>query len=137
MRMCDHCAGTMPASKPRNAKYCSAKCQRAAANQRRRDGGPALESVATPPAEVQPAPPVDASPLAGIVRKELTAAGRLDTTLGQQALAIAEKMHTAGGTALAALSKELRTVMAEATKGASAAMDPIDELKLRRDRKSG
>jgi hypothetical protein len=51
--------------------------------------------------------------------------------------AAAERMSAASGAAFAALSKELRELMTAATKGAATAVDPIDELKLRRDRKSG
>ncbi|WP_280371141.1 hypothetical protein [Nocardia wallacei] len=138
MRICDHCAGRIPAGRSRIAKYCSAKCQQAAAKQRRQQGGrPALEAVAAPAADAPPEAKPSTDPLVGMVRQELMAAGRLETTLGQQALALAERMRGAGGSALAALSKELRTVMSEATRGASAAKDPIDELRLRRDRKSG
>ncbi|MGW6121494.1 hypothetical protein ACWFRF_20800 [Nocardia sp. NPDC055165] len=83
------------------------------------------------------APPANTNPLVEAVRATLDAAGRLDTVLGRQAVALAEAMSSASGTALAALSRELRTVQAEAMKGASTEVDPIDELKLRRDRKSG
>lgn len=71
-------------------------------------------------------------------RAELEAAGRLDSMLGQVALLLAERMcefDTGSGTA--ALSKELRAVMATAVQGAPAAADPVDELRARRDRKRG
>jgi len=58
--------------------------------------------------------------------------------LGQMALLFAERMcefDTGSGTA--ALSKELRAVMAAAVQGAPAAADPVDELRARRDRKRG
>jgi hypothetical protein len=67
---------------------------------------------------------------------ELEAAGRLDSVLGQQALRLAQQMsgfETGGG--MAALSRELRATMAEATRGAAVAADPLDELKARRDAK--
>ncbi|UGT65316.1 hypothetical protein LTT66_18270 [Nocardia gipuzkoensis] len=124
MRVCDYCAGEIAASAPRNTKYCSPKC--------RKDSQRAPELAVVPPAaESEPDPLVEA------VRRELEAAARLDTSLGQQALAAAERMGAASGSAFAALSKELRELMTAATKGAATAVDPIDELKLRRDRKSG
>jgi hypothetical protein len=124
MRVCDYCAGEIAASAPRNTKYCSAKC--------RKDSQRAPELAVVPStAESEPDPLVEA------VRRELEAAARLDTSLGQQALAAAERMSAASGAAFAALSKELRELMTAATKGAATAVDPIDELKLRRDRKSG
>ena len=71
-------------------------------------------------------------------RAELDAVGRVDTVHGQIALIIAARMsgfETGSGTAV--LSKELRAVMAEALRGATAAMDPVDELRARRDAKCG
>lgn len=68
------------------------------------------------------------------VMAELVEAGRLDTVLGQQALTIAEKLGSLfdTGSSAAALSKELRALMAEAVKGAAVAADPLDELRARR-----
>ena len=128
MRVCDHCAGEIDPAKPRNTKFCSTKCQRASRQQ------PDREPVTQLPLGDAP---VGEDPLVEAVRRELTDAGRLDTALGQQALALAERMAEASGAAMAALSKELRSVMATATQGATAAVDLLDELKLRRDRKSG
>jgi hypothetical protein len=82
-------------------------------------------------------PPDEGEALVARVREDLAAAGVLDTTLGQQAMVIALRMGTAAATALAPLSKELRSVMASATQGVVSEADPLDELKLRRDRKSG
>ncbi|MGV7669141.1 MULTISPECIES: hypothetical protein [Mycobacterium] len=70
------------------------------------------------------------------VTAELTAAGRESSALGVQAIAIAERMarfDTSAG--LAALSKELRAVMASALQNAAPVADAVDELKARRDRK--
>jgi uncharacterized protein YoaH (UPF0181 family) len=41
------------------------------------------------------------------------------------------------GSAVAAMSRELRAVMAEALKGAAQAVDPMDELAARRARRIG
>ena len=70
------------------------------------------------------------------VRRELEAAGRLETSLGAAALALAERID--GSTAVmgfAALVKELRVTMEAAVAGAHVAADPVDELRSRRDRK--
>ncbi len=133
MRFCDYCAGKLPASKPRNARYCSVDCRRAAS--RRPAGDPPAAAPVVTPLPVPPTPTVD--PLVAAVRDALDAAGRLDTVPGRQAVALAEAMAGASGTALAALSRELRTVQAEAMRGVQTKVDPIDELKKRRDRKSG
>ncbi len=70
------------------------------------------------------------------VLAELTAAGRQNTALGVLAVQLAQRMtqfDTGGG--LAALSKELRAVMAAALQEAPASADLIDELRARRDAK--
>lgn len=84
--------------------------------------------------------PVDAAGtgLISSVVNELTAAGRLNTSLGQCALRLAVRIETSTvdtGAGLASMSKELRAVMAQAVAGAADAEDPVDELKARRDRK--
>lgn len=134
MRFCDYCAGKLPASKPRNARFCSVDCRRASA--RRPAGDPPAAAPVVTPLPVAP-PPSAVDPLVKAVRDALDAAGRLDTVPGRQAVALAEAMAGASGTALAALSRELRTVQAEAMRGVQTKVDPIDELKKRRDRKSG
>lgn len=121
MRECTQCGGPNE-TKGRYAQFCSAECR---ATSR-------LE-----PETPRAAEPEDSYPLADVVRRELEAAGVLDTALGQQAVTIAVRMADAAATALAPLSKELRSVMAAATRGAETEADPVDELKLRRDRKSG
>lgn len=70
-------------------------------------------------------------------KADLERAGRLDTALGQQALVLARRLDEANdpGSALAAVAKELRTTLAEATKAASAVSDPVDELRARRERR--
>lgn len=129
MRICEYCAGELAPTKPRMTKYCSTECRKNASQQPRRES-----IVAQLPTAGEPA---GEDPLTEAVRRELTEAKRLDTTLGRQAVALAERMSDASGAAMAALSKELRSVMTAATQGVAAAIDPIDELRLRRDRKSG
>lgn len=76
------------------------------------------------------------------VRAELEAQGQVATPAGATALALAERLDGGAGTdpgsAVAAMSKELRMLMAELSKSPVAAGDPVDELKKRRQaRRSG
>jgi hypothetical protein len=78
--------------------------------------------------------------LVEIARKELEAAGKLDTILGQQALVLAAAM-TSEMTGVGTLSKELSRVLAAALgdvpPGGSALgdVDVVDEVRARRDAK--
>lgn len=69
-------------------------------------------------------------------RAELVALGRLESEVGARALKLAERLDAAPpdepGSALAALSKELRATMVEARASGSVAADPVDELAARR-----
>ena len=73
------------------------------------------------------------------MRAELDGVGKLDSMLGQQALMLAQALgdpdESASGAA--ALSRELRAVMALALRGVRGAADQVDELRRRRDRKRG
>lgn len=105
---CYGCHEAFEAKSPR-AKWCSARCKKRA--QRR----PAPAEAQTQTAEVsadQPAP-ADSS-LVRSVRHDLEEAGVLDTFSGQLALQLASKMSALDATGVAGLSKELRSVMAEA-----------------------
>jgi hypothetical protein len=75
------------------------------------------------PPRVEPAPP----DFVGSVRRELELAGRLETSLGQQALVLAEQMLRPinTGASVASLSKEFRAVMAVATAGVQHEADPV------------
>lgn len=77
------------------------------------------------------------SGLLATIQDQLRAAGRLETVPGQQALEVARQMTAPrqSGSAVAALSKELRALMAEAMKGVAVVADPVDELRRRRDAK--
>ena len=66
---------------------------------------------------------------------ELQAAGRVHTSAGQNALALASWMDAAGkdsGSAKAALSKQHLAALAEALRDIEVAEDPVDEIKARR-----
>lgn len=69
--------------------------------------------------------------------RQLREAERFDTVLGQQALALARRIESPmeTGASVASMSKEFRAVMVEALDGVNVAADPLDELRLRRDRR--
>lgn len=76
------------------------------------------------------------------VRAELAAAGRLDSALGQAALGLAERLTgTANtGSAVAALTRELRATLEAATEGATVEESPVQRLRdqlAERRRRSG
>lgn len=107
-------------AKNSRARYCGSTC-------RSRGNRAGVASPDTP------------APISGLVeatRLELETSGRLDTVLGQQALELARRLVSpmSTGAAVGSLSKELRAVMAEATKGAGAASG-LDELRRRREGK--
>jgi len=73
------------------------------------------------------------------VRRDLAAAGRLDTLPGQLALALAMRLTAPGTTAssVATLSKELRALMAEALAGTKPREgDALDEFTIRLQQKA-
>jgi hypothetical protein len=69
--------------------------------------------------------------------RELDAAGRLDSWLGQSALELARRISSSleSGASAASMTKQLRETMADALKGAATADDALDELRKRRDSK--
>jgi hypothetical protein len=69
---------------------------------------------------------------------ELDAAERTGTALGQTALLLARRLDAAGrepGMGMAALARQYEATLAAAVKGAARAVDPVDELRERRDRR--
>jgi len=143
-RKCNYCDRPYQAQRP-TSKFCSNNCR--ARNSQ--TGGPIRRDPVQPcsnkaglaagsmDAVADPSSPGDNNSLVKATRSELEAAGVVDTMLGQQALSIAIQMsgfETASG--MAALSKELSRVMAEALRSAvSATADAVDELSARRDAK--
>lgn len=72
------------------------------------------------------------------VTAELTAAGMLDSYQGQAALLLARRMESGDDTApaLAQMVRQLRETMASALSSAVPdEVDPVDELRARRDRR--
>lgn len=131
--ICQHC-GAGFTGKRRTAKYCSAKCRKDANNARRGQVAPdAGNPVVEQAARVADGP---RKTLVEAVEAELTALGKLDTTLGAQAIDLARKMRAPGetGAAVAALSRELRSVMVLVSREVEVG-DQVDELKAKRDEK--
>lgn len=124
-RNCDACGREYEARR-KDSRTCGSTCR----NRKARGAAPASKGDGCD------------NSLVAATRRELEAARKLDTMLGQQALALAARMsgtETTGG--IAALSRELRTVMAAAVGAIPAAPpapgqgDGVDELRARRDAK--
>lgn len=124
---CDSCGTTFTARHPR-ARWCSDRC--------RKRGQQVGEVVALPAADPEAA--ATAGPVEAATAKALAEAERIDTPLGQAALALARRIDQPGidtGSAVAALVRQLEATLATATRGASAATSPQqlqDELARRR-----
>ena len=132
-RDCDRCGQPFaPASK--RARFCSVKC-RTQATRARATGQP--ESIAKPKRTRKPkAQAADSlTGTLGAVVAELTAAGRLQTSAGQAAVALASRIDAGAesSSGLAALTREMRAAMAEATANVAQAGDALDELRAKRE----
>lgn len=130
-RSCAVCKEPFEAQRPQ-AKYCGTTCRT-----RAHRGGIARKRGTT---EAPPAPTMEreTSGLLDAVKAELEAARRTNTVAGQHALELANRIVNAPGmnTGVAALSKQLQNVLAEALRGSTGPqVNPLDELKARRDRK--
>ena len=127
-RTCDVC-GTAYEAQRTTSRYCSKTCNVRAAKARK-----AGRDV---PSAVPFNPPQESGGLLEATRRELAEVDRLDTVLGQQALALAERIGRPGepGNSVASLSKEFRAVMEQALDGVKRAADPLDELRQRRERR--
>lgn len=82
-------------------------------------------------------PPVDERPsVLAAVGAQLTALGKQAHPLGAVAVVLAGRLDhglVESGAALTAMSKELRTIMLELARTGGTAVDPVDELLLRRN----
>lgn len=123
---CTACGTSFEAKSPR-ATYCGPACRKRGS----RAGVKASVEPIRPPSD-----PDAVAPLLAATRSELEAAGVAETALGQQAIELARRMSDprAMGLSVAPISKELRSVMAEAMRDAPKASS-LDELRARRDRK--
>ena len=120
---CKVCGSQFAAKHPR-ATYCSDRCRK----QNQRTQTPQLAAVS--------ADPEPESALVGAVRRQLGDVGRLDTPDGLAALEVAKRASspTETGAAVAALMRVFALTMDRALEGVAVAADPLDELRLRRDR---
>lgn len=127
---------------PPSKRFCGGTCQkrarRGAVLVTADEGAPAAGAEPTP----APGPPPPLSDtLVGATRRQLEDVGRLDTWLGQQALALAEVLAGGRGTpaGLAAASRELRETMTAAMRGAGTPTSVLgqhrDEVAARRQRR--
>lgn len=127
-KSCESCGSGFEAKRAA-ARYCSARCRQRAHRKPAPDAG---AEVAALPAEAA------TESLARATRAELEAANRLHTAIGQAALVLARRIDSAGaetGSSLAALTREHRATLAEALRDVKSAADPLDELRMRRERK--
>lgn len=131
VKACDSCGDAFEARRP-DARFCSDRCRKREA----RSPNPKVPQRQKPKPKIVALEPSDDG-LVAVTRSELDAAGRLDTVLGRQALALAARIESPSetGSSVASLSKEFRAVMSEAMEGVSVKADPLDELKRRRELK--
>lgn len=105
-----------------NQRFCSAACRSAAASARARGASAVDEGQGSVYAATE---------------VELDRAGVTGSALGQMALRLARRLDAGGesGSQAAAVNRELRATLEQATKGAAGAADPVDELSKRRGRR--
>jgi hypothetical protein len=97
-----------------------------------KSGQPSAISAAQPQWQPDPAH----SDLISAVVADLEKAGRQGSALGHQAVLLAREMtQFQTGAGLAALSKELRSVMEAALQNSAPVADLVNELRARRDAK--
>ena len=119
-RPCEACGVDFEARR-QSSRFCSDRCR-----QRLR-----RSPVAAGAERMRPGELVDAT------RRQLAAAGAVDTTLGQMALLLAARLESPleTGNSVASVSREFRTVMGWVTDQRVDGFDPVDELRARRDRR--
>jgi hypothetical protein len=136
-RPCDAC-GTIYEAKTKRSRFHTPNCRVAY----HRGVRPPAHLSAVPPTEAAPPPPLSET-VVDTVRRDLERAGRLDTWLGQSALAMAKVLATGVGTpaGLSSANRELRETMAAALRGAttpgSAVVQHRDELAEWRAKNTG
>lgn len=126
-KQCESCGNTFDAIRP-TRRWCSDSCGRRYRRQ----------NPAGAPQPLRPVPtPTDGDiDLLGAVRAEL--GPLIETPMGKLAENLAERLTGAGSpSGAAAISRELRNVLASIRSHPADADDPLDELRKRRDRKRG
>ena len=109
-KTCDDCGSDYEARSARS-RFCSDACR---VRSSRKSSPPDPEVVSS-------------DPLVKATTRELEAAGKLDTRIGHQALALARRMATGieTGGGVAALSRELRSVLDAAIGGKASGSAPV------------
>lgn len=123
-RKCDVCGRTYEAVRS-TSKYCGSGCRA------RKSQQPAAVTALT-------STELPSTGLAAVTAAELEAVGKLNTTIGQQAYALALRVEASfgdTGSSVAALHKQLDALMDKALANGVQAADPLDELKAWRDRR--
>lgn len=117
------------------ARFCSAKCRTDAHYRRTKLGLPEAKTPAPKPKRTRKPKADSITGALGAVVAELTAAGRLDSSAGQAAVALARRIDDGAesSSGLAALTREMRAAMAEALSRVEASGDALDELLARRE----
>lgn len=131
---CARCAQTFSTSS-RRARFCSPKCRTQATRARAKGEAETLAVPAKPKRTRKPKAEAVPTGALGAVVAELQAAGRLDSSAGQAAVALARRIDDGAESSagLAALTREMRAAMAEALSRAEATGDALDELRARRE----
>ena len=123
-RVCDCCGRTYEAKRS-TSRYCTDICR-----MRAKRGTPMPLHVVERPAEQQPKP--DGS-LLGSVLVALNEAGTIDAPAGRLAAQLAARLcdpnANDSGSAVAALARELRAVLAEAIPTRAASASPLDAIR--------
>lgn len=133
-RACDSC-GEVYEAKRKTSRWCSERC-------RKRGQRGAVRVLPAVPAEESKTEPFSVT-LVRSTEQQLRDAGRLESWLGQHAVALAARISAGKDTSsgLAALSREFRTTMQEALRGADASGSAVlrhrDELAARRAKAQG
>lgn len=135
-RACDSCGAEYEAKRP-TSRYCKdPECVRKRSRERMRSsrGG-----VPHEPPTVLPPPDPTSDGLYAATLAELEVLGLVGSQRGQQALTLAAQMASSSdtGSSIAAVSKELSRVMDEIRAVVPAKADPLDELRQRRERRTG
>jgi len=133
-RKCASCGRSYQATRP-NSKFCGDTCRKRA--QRSPKKSPEPVDLSLPELLAGLGSAKTSWPLTDAATRELEAADRLDTVLGQAALVLARRIESPmeTGASIASMTKQLRETLADALKGAQQAADPLDEIRARRDSK--
>lgn len=124
-KSCTQCGGPLPVQTGRGRRR--TKC--AACSPPRKQSGASAAGVKCPVA------PATGAGLLKATTAELESAGVLATTAGQAALLLAERIEFGenSGSAVAMMVRQLHETMSRALSGQAEQLDPVDELRARRE----